>query len=185
MNTEHTIQGFPNIFKTEKPEDARLKSGEVTQVEDMVKAMYETRVLTIEKQIHGLSNEFNTVMPQLTRRAFVLEQRLNALEKFCNQLHNLDMAMIADIATVQSLVEKLKELNILDAEYPMPNPRRPRVAPLQPPANIPAASYRPPPTAPPAPYESNEPSGPFESVEPSVPYESVEPSAPFYPDPIP
>jgi hypothetical protein len=167
MNTEHTIQGFSNPFKTEKPEDARLKSGEVTQVEDMVSAKYETRILTLEKQINGLSIEFNTFIPPLTRRAFVLEQRLDALEKFCSQIHNLDMAMIVDIATVQSLIEKLKELNILDAEYPMPNPRRPRVAPLRPPAIIPAASYQPPPTGPP------------------VPYESVEPSAPFYPDPTP
>ena len=179
MNTEHTVQGFPNIFKTEKPEDARLKSGEVTQVEDMVSAKYETRVLTLEKQIHGLSMEFNTYIPPLTRRAFMLEQRLDALEKFCSQLHNIDMAMIADIATVQSLIQKLKELNILDAEYPMPHPRRARVAPLEPPAITPAEPYQPTPIAPPAPPESIEPSAPPESIEPSAPYESVEPSAPL------
>jgi hypothetical protein len=123
----------------------------------MVKAIYETRILTLEKQMDQLSNEYYSTMPTTIRRVKILELQYQALAKFCDQIHNLDMAMIADISTVQMLIEKLKDLNVLEREYPTPPSRRQRIEPLQPPAIIPEAPYSPSPTAPDAPYAPTAP----------------------------
>ena len=156
------VQGFPNLFKTEKPEAARLKSGEVTQVNELTQAMYETRVATLEKQMERLSNEFYTTTPKTIQRVYILEQRNAALEEFCGQIHKLDMAMIADIAIVQELIQKLKDLTVLEPEYPMPSTRRQRIEPLKPPPNMPAPPYAPPEPSAPSYYEPSAPPEPDE-----------------------
>jgi archaellum component FlaC len=166
MQQQATINGFSNLFKTEKPEDKRLKSGEIAQVNELIDAKVETRIATLEKQVEVLSNEYNTAVPKLTQRIYLLEQKHQALSDFSGQIHNLDMAMIADIGIIQQLIQKLKDLSVLEPEYPMPNPRRQRIEPMRPPPALPSP-YAPEPVDP----------GPT-APEPVDPEESYAPSAP-------
>lgn len=118
------VAGFTNLFKADNPKDKKLKEGEYIQVTDLVQDAINTRLTPVERQLEALSNELHTEILNIKRKH-------TALADFCQQIHNLDLAMITDIAVVRKLIQDLQASGVLQHEYPMPPSRVPIVTPIK------------------------------------------------------